>query len=110
MCTDALFVCMSVHHTHAYSAHKRPEGVKDSGTRVVDACELPYGSWQLNLGSLEEPPGLLHSWALFPIPTTIFVLIYFSHFKKMIIMIGKLKKNIWIWWRTKEKYRESWKL
>lgn len=61
MCTDALLVCMSVHHTHACSAHKRPEGVKDSGTRVADACELPYGSWQLNLGSLEEPPGLLHS-------------------------------------------------
>lgn len=35
--------------------------MKYSGTRVADGCELPYGFLQLNLGSLEDPPGLLHS-------------------------------------------------
>lgn len=31
------------------------EGVRFPSTRVIDACELTQGSWELNLGHLEEP-------------------------------------------------------
>jgi len=35
------------------------EGVRASGTGVIDSCELPCGCWDLNLGLLEEQPALL---------------------------------------------------
>lgn len=61
MYMNVLFVCISVHHVHACSAHKGAEAVRCSRTRVADGCELPYGFWQLNLGSLEDQSGLSNS-------------------------------------------------
>lgn len=34
-------------------------GSHGAGTRVADDCELPGGSWELNVGPLEEQPVLL---------------------------------------------------
>lgn len=30
------------------------EGIGSPGTKVTDSCELPYGSWELNPGPIEE--------------------------------------------------------
>ena len=35
------------------------EGVRSSGARVTDRCELSCGCWELNPGPLEEQPVLL---------------------------------------------------
>ena len=37
------------------------EGVRFLETVVMDSCELSCGCWELNLGPLEEQPGLLTS-------------------------------------------------
>jgi hypothetical protein len=35
------------------------KGVRFSGTKATDNCELPCGFWELNPGPLEEQPRLL---------------------------------------------------
>ena len=50
-----MYVCA---HMHAYCQQKLEEHVS-SETGVMDGCEPPCGSWELNPGSLEEQPVLL---------------------------------------------------
>lgn len=35
------------------------EGVRSPGTRVIDSCEQPCGSWEMNMGPLQEQPVIL---------------------------------------------------
>jgi len=37
------------------------ENVRSPETGVTASCKLPFGSWELNLGSLEDEPVLLTS-------------------------------------------------
>ena len=41
-----------------FSGHPE-EGIESPGTGVIDGCELPYGCWESNPGSLEEQLVLL---------------------------------------------------
>lgn len=44
------FTCMSLYHTCLVLTEARD--VKSPGTGVTDGHKLPYGDWELNLGSL----------------------------------------------------------
>lgn len=45
-----------------YACPERPgEDVRSPGTEVMDSCELSYGCWQPNLGSLQEQQLLLNA-------------------------------------------------
>jgi hypothetical protein len=49
-----------VHHVWAECLRKDfREGIRSSGTRVIDGCESPRGYFELNLGLLQEQPVLL---------------------------------------------------
>ena len=40
-------VCMSVYHVHAGCSRRPEEGIKSSGTEVIDSCELPCRCWEI---------------------------------------------------------------
>jgi hypothetical protein len=42
-----------------FCVHSLCEGVGSPRTGVAESCELPYGCWELNPGSLGEQPVLL---------------------------------------------------
>lgn len=47
-------------------------GVGSSGNGVIDGCELPYGSWELNLGppKKESRPSLVPGHMVFKMSET----------------------------------------
>lgn len=51
MYLSVLLACMSVFYAHAWLLPE--EGTWFPGTGVTDVCELPCGSWELNLGPLK---------------------------------------------------------
>lgn len=56
--------CLSVHHVCALFLEGRG-GIGSHGTRISGGCELPYGYWEQNLGSLEGQSLLLTTeWPL----------------------------------------------
>ena len=57
MCIGVLLACTCV-----------CEGVRSSGTGVIDSCKLSYGCWELNLGPLEDQPSALNLCAISPAP------------------------------------------
>lgn len=59
MRSGVLPACTSVHHMKACSPWKPEEGILSPATGITDGCKQPCGSWQLNLGLLEEKPVLL---------------------------------------------------
>lgn len=58
MYRDVLFAFVSVHHVYAWCLWTSEEGARFHRTEVT-GCNPPCGSWKLNPGPLEEPPGLL---------------------------------------------------
>ena len=60
MCIDVLPARAYILYTMCvYCPLKPEEGVRTSGTGVMDGCRLPCGCWELNSGPLEEQPVLL---------------------------------------------------
>jgi hypothetical protein len=53
-CFACMYVCK-----HVESHVIQGKGIGSSGTGVTDGCEPPCGSWELNLGALEERHVLL---------------------------------------------------
>ena len=54
------------------------------GTGVTDSCELPCWCWELNLGPLEEQPGLLIAELPLQLPLIFFKFIYFYFMYELI--------------------------
>lgn len=69
-----LLTCLYLYHLSAWYPWKLGEGVGPSGTGVTDGYEPPCGCWELNLGPLEEQPGLLQQNSLLdPSETLVFI-------------------------------------
>lgn len=59
MCVNVLSVCMSVyHHMHAWCSQIKRQ-CWNPWNWNSDGCELPCGSWEQNLGLLQEQTMLL---------------------------------------------------
>lgn len=50
---------MSAQHINSWISQRLEEVIGSSGIWVTDGYELQWGSWELNLGRLEELPVLL---------------------------------------------------
>ena len=58
MCIGVLSACMFLFHVCTVCALSK-EDIGFSGTTVTDNYVSPGGFWELNLGLLEEQPGVL---------------------------------------------------
>lgn len=54
MCIDALPACLSRYHVSVWHTRRPEKAIKSAGTEITGSYWLPYGCWDLNLGSLEE--------------------------------------------------------
>lgn len=54
MCMDVLLVQISIYHVHFWCTW-RPEGdIRALEIGLEDCCELPWESWEFNIGPLKE--------------------------------------------------------
>jgi hypothetical protein len=53
MCMGVLLSCVSV-HLHAWYPRRLEEVIESPGTGVPESCDLTYGFWEWNAGSLES--------------------------------------------------------
>lgn len=56
---ECLLACMSMHYICAWCPQGPEHNVGPPGTEVTEGCELPYGYWEVNLGSLQKQQMLL---------------------------------------------------
>lgn len=54
MHVGVLPVCMTMHHVSAWCPQRSEQGVLSPAPGAVCSCQLPYGYWKWNLGSLQE--------------------------------------------------------
>lgn len=103
-----VLACMYVCALHsAWCPQKSKHDVGLPGTEVTKGCELPYGCWEVNLGSLQEQHVLLTTRliSLASYSTLIGFLNYkfesLTHLNQWILIIFSIIiKNSFPWWTT----------
>lgn len=65
-----LYVCIYVHHVHAWCLQSSEEAIRSSGSRVRNGSEPSHGCWDLDPSPLQ---GLLTSEPLSLAPTAVFL-------------------------------------